>query len=243
MRLKTSILFCSVWITQLVFSQGSQHLGVFPTIDHSGTITDKLDYSLYYFGAFNLLNSEIAGVKEEPNFFAFYAEQALTYNVNPNLSFTGSYVYERQRPIESAYRNENRFYLQSTYKYKLKNTDLKHRLRYDGRFIEDRTTGESPYTSRLRYLFGVKTPINKEKNKMYFSLYNEFFFNLDKEATAIYGENWASAAIGYNLNKSNTIEAGPLYIFWVNNKQNDLQQFYYLQLTWVSHLDFRKKNS
>lgn len=70
----------------------SQHYGLFPTIDHSGTISDKLEYSLYYFGAFNLLNSEINGIQEDANFATFYAEQAITYNVNSKLSFSGSYV-------------------------------------------------------------------------------------------------------------------------------------------------------
>lgn len=227
-------------LTLTTSAQPSQHFGVFPTIDHSGTLTNKLDYSFYYFGAFNLTNSKINGVKQDANFFAFYAEQALTYKVNPNLSFTGSYVYERQYPLDSTYRNENRFYLQTAYKYDVNRTTIKHRLRFDGRYIENRFSGKSPFTSRLRYQIGLKTPLKKESDKIYFSMYNEFFFNLDKSATAIYGENWAYAGVGLKLNKSNSIEAGPLYIFWVNSKQNDLTQFYYLQLAWVSHLDFRK---
>ncbi len=243
MHFKYKILIAILLLTQITKAQTSYHFGAFPTIDHSGTLSDKFDYSLYYFGGFNLVNSEINGVKENANFFIFYAEQALTYKVNPKLSFTGSYVYERLYPTENNYRNENRFYLQSTYKYDLNRTTLKHRLRFDGRFIENRITSESPFTSRIRYLFGIKTPLKKESDKLYLSMYNEFFFNLDKSATAIYGENWAYAGIGYNINKSNAIEAGPLYIFWVNNKQNDLTNFYYLQLTWVSHLDFRKKKS
>lgn len=236
-------IFVLLISSKYFFSQPSQHFGVFPTIDHSGTINNKLDYSLYYFGAFNLLNSEVNGVKEKANLFAFYSEQALTFNATANLSFTGSYVYERQRPLESNYRNENRFYVQGAYKYDLNRTSLKHRLRFDGRFIENRITGDSPFTSRLRYQFGIKTPLQKESDKIYFSAYNEFFFDLNKSSTAIYSENWAYAGLGFKLNKSNTIETGPLYIFWVNNKQNDLTNFLYLQVTWVSHLDFRKQKA
>lgn len=240
MRLSKVVFVLLLLGSSNFFSQSSQHFGVFPTIDHSGTISNKLDYSLYYFGAVNLLNSEINGYKEPSNLFAFYSEQALTFNATPHLSFTGSYVYERQHPLENNYRNENRFYLQTAYKYDLGRTSLKHRLRFDGRFIQNRITGESPFTSRLRYQFGIKTPLKKESDKIYFSAYNEFFFNLNKSATAIYGENWAYAGLGFKLNKSNAIETGPLYIFWVNNKQNDLTNFGYLQVTWVSHLDFRK---
>lgn len=240
MKKKYKLVFTFLISIQFLNAQERQHFGVFPTIDHSGTLTDKLDYSLYYFGAFNLINSSINGIKEPSNFFAFYAEQALTYKVNSNVSFTGSYVYERQYPTDNNYRNENRFYLQTTYKYNLNRTSIKHRLRFDGRYIQDKITGKSPFTSRLRYQIGIKTPLKKDSNKIYLTAYNEFFFNLDKSATAIYGENWAYTGIGFNLDKNNTIETGPLYIFWVNNKQNDLSNFYYLQLTWINHLDFRK---
>lgn len=235
------LVFVFLISIQFLNAQESQSFGLFPTIDHSGTITDKLDYSFYYFGAFNVLNSSINNTKEPSNFFAFYGEQALTYNVNSNLSFTGSYVYERQHPTQDNYRNENRFYLQTSYKYNLNRTNIKHRLRYDGRFIEDRLTDKSPYSSRLRYQIGFKTPLKKDNDKIYLTAYNEFFFNLDKSATTIYAENWAYTGIGFNLDKNNSIETGPLYIFWVNNKQNDLTRFYYLQLTWINHLDFRKK--
>lgn len=241
MEFKKILLLLFLGTTCLSFGQNENRIGFFPTIDHSGTISDKLDYSLYYFAAFNMINSKVNGVKEPSNFFVFYSEQALTYNVNPNLSFTGSYVYERQYPTQNNYRNENRFYLQSAYKYNLNKTSIKHRLRYDGRFVQDRMSGTEPFTSRLRYLIGLQTPLQKNSDKLYLSMYNEFFFNLDKNAVAIYGENWVYAGIGYKIDKNNAIEAGPLHIFWVNNKENDLSKFYYLQLTWVNHLDFRKK--
>jgi hypothetical protein len=222
-------------------AQAQNHVGVFPTIDHSGIISDRFSYSLYYFGAVNLINEEVKGYKEPANLFAFYSEQALTYNVNSHLSLTGSYVYERQRPFATTYRNENRFYVQAAYKYNLNRTGLKHRLRYDGRFIEDRVTGDAPFTSRIRYQFGLTTPLQKTSDKVYFSAYNEFFFNLGKASVAFYGENWAYAGIGWKAPGAGSFELGPLYIFWVNDKQNNLSNFYYLQLTWATQLDFRKK--
>lgn len=214
--------------------------GAFPTIDHSGTFNNKWSYSLYYFGAFSLINPEIAGVKDEPHLNAFYSEQTLSFNVNKEWSFTGSYVYERQNAFRTTYRNENRFYIQTTYKYNLNLTNVKHRLRYDGRYIENRVTKETPYTNRLRYLIGLSTPFKKESDKVYFTAYNEFFFDLDKSSTAIYSENWAFAGFGFKTKSIGKFEIGPLYIFWVANKSNDLINFYYLQLTWVTHLNFKK---
>lgn len=225
---------------QAANAQSSHHIGFFPTIDHSGTLSNKWDYSLYYFGGLNIINSEMNGIKEPANFFVLYSEQALTYKLNSHLSFSGSYVFERQYPFETNYRNENRFYVQATYKFNLGRNTLKHRLRYDGRFIQNRLNGEAPFTSRLRYLFGIKTPLQKNKEQFYFSTYNEFFFNTYRSSVSIYGENWAAAAIGVQLNKSNAVEFGPLYIFWVENAKKEMSNFYYLQLAWVSHFDFRK---
>lgn len=241
---RLSLLFFSIVCSIIINAQNTHHVGLFPTIDHSGTLTRHLDYGIYYFGGSNLFNpiTEI-GESKGANFFVFYAEQSLTYKVTPKLSFTGSYVYERQHPAESNYRNEHRFYVQSAYKYNLKRTQLKHRIRFDGRFIENRLTNKISFSSRLRYQFAIKVPLKKKDDKLYFSAYNEFFFNLDKKTPAIYGENWAYAGVGYNFGKAGSLEAGPLYIFWVTNKQNDISNFYYLQLSWITYIDFTKKNT
>lgn len=225
-------------------AQSSGHFGLFPTVDHSGTISNKVDYSLYYFAGFNLINTEVNGIKDPANFFVIYSEQALSYKLNTHFSLTGSYVYERQRPTSSLlYRNESRFYLQGTYIYNLAHSAFKHRLRYDGRFIQNRLTSESPYTSRVRYLFGITTPLQKNADKLYLSAYNELFFNSYKATPTLYSENWAYAAVGMKTKHAGNFEVGPLYIFWVNNAQHDLTNFLYLQLTWVSHVDLRKNKT
>jgi hypothetical protein len=221
-------------------AQNTEIFGVFPTIDHSGRLSERWECSLYYFGAFNVINPEAGAVKDTPHPAAFYSEQAIHYNATKKLSFSASYVYERQNALRANYRNENRFYLQGTCEYALDRTTIKHRWRYDGRYIEDRQSGKAPYTNRLRYLAGFNTPLKKESDQLYFAAYNEFFFNLDKSATAIYGENWAFAGVGFKTKGKTTFEMGPLYIFWVSNKNNDLINFYYLQLSWITHLDFRK---
>lgn len=224
-------------------AQNSYQYGLFPTIDHTGTISKRFDYSLYYFGGFNLINRDENRVKQPANLFVCYAEQALTYKASSKLSFSGSYVFERQFPSKINYRNENRFYLQSTYLQQLNKETIKHRLRFDGRFIQNRSTGKSPFTSRIRYLIGINSPISKSNDKLYFSAYNEFFFNTYKDAATIYGENWAYAGIGYKSKHAGNFEVGPLYIFWVKNSRFDLDNFLYLQLTWATQLNWMKKQS
>jgi hypothetical protein len=43
--------------------------GLFPTIDHLGKLTNKLDYSLYYFGAFPLVNFNTSTSSDNARFF------------------------------------------------------------------------------------------------------------------------------------------------------------------------------
>ena len=73
---------------QTTLAQSTFVGGLFPTIDHSGTITKHLDYSLYYFCAFPLANIKKPDISKDANFLLFYSEQALTFNVNKHLSFT-----------------------------------------------------------------------------------------------------------------------------------------------------------
>lgn len=213
--------------------------GIFPTIDHSGSISQRLDYSLYYFGAFPLISLNKPTISENPNFLLFYSEQALTYTASPHLSFSGSYVYQRENVTQANYVNENRIHIQATLKHAFGNSKLKHRLRLDNRFIQNRNTGKSPYTHRLRYLIGIDVPIKTLKNNLYFTAYEEAFFNTYENAPAVFGENWAYAALGLRLNKIHKIEIGPIYISWYTGNNSWFNQ-YYIQCTWISNLNLKK---
>ena len=222
-----------------VKSQSTYVGGVFPTIDHSGDISNKVGYGLYYFAAFPLVNFNQPNMSKDANFLLFYAEQSLSYKLTNKLSLTGSYVYQRSNVTAQNYTNENRFYVQATYKHSVKKVNLKYRLRFDGRFIQDRVTNETPFTNRVRTLVGFDVPINE---KLYFTAYEEAFFNTFKNASVVYGENWAYAAIGRKINSRNKIEVGLLYITWNTGVSSWFNQ-YYAQVTWISHLDFRKKKA
>ena len=221
----------------LLSSQNLNIGGAFPTLDHSGTLTNKLDYSLYYFAAFPLVNMNTSVA--DPYFHLLYSEQALSYKLTGKFSITGSYVYQRANVVYDNYVNENRFYLQAKFKHAIQKINLTHRLRFDGRFIQNRLTSKTPFTHRLRYLIGMEIPINE---KFYFSAYEEAFFNTFQNPGAVYGENWAYAAFGKKLNERNKLELGILYITWDIGNNNWFNQ-YYLQITWISHLDLIKRNS
>lgn len=237
--MKKALLYIafSVIAFQNVFAQSTFVGGLFPTIDHSGTITTNLEYSLYYFGAFPLVNFKKPDISKDSYFHLFYSEQALSYNLNSKFSLTGSYVYQRADVVYDNYVNENRFYVQAKYKHSVSKVNLTHRLRFDGRFVHNRFTNETPFTHRVRYLIGIDVPINE---KLYFTAYEEAFFNTYENSSPIFGENWAYAALGKKINEKNKIETGILYVTWNTGKTNWFNQ-YYFQLTWISHIDFRKK--
>lgn len=233
---KLIIFLFIINLSNTLFSQSTSTFGLFPTINHGGSITRKWDYNFYYFSAFNLAGK---GVNHSPHLFIFYSEQALTYKFNHHWSLTGSYVREEFKDFDSInFRDENRFYAQGTYTYPINHTQFKHRLRYDGRFIQNHITKKAPYTSRIRYLFGLNTPIVKSE-KLYLSSYNEFFFNTYRNEEVTYSEDWLSCALGLKSKQMGNFEIGPLYIFWINN-QNRFTNLLYLQLTWSTHVNLIK---
>lgn len=238
-KLKRLIVVSLILCHYSLIAQNINHYGVFPTIDHTGVLSDRWSYGLYYFNAFNVVNEKGEGKEDRPGYFVFYAEQSLSYSLNKTLSVTGSYVYERQNPTRENHRNENRFYIQTTWKPEVDKTRLKFRVRFDGRFIQDPVTKERPFTSRVRFLLGGSRDITANK-KFYLTAYNEFFFDTYKDAPVTYSENWAYVGIGARTKKAGNWELGPLYICWVTNSDRDLLNFYYLQLSWITTLDFRK---
>lgn len=215
--------------------------GVFPTIDHSGKINNKADYSLYYFSSFSLINLKEENQNQNPNpyYHLLYAEHALHYNFTNKFIITGSYVYQRENVLRDNYLNENRFYTQIKYKQGFTKISFTHRLRLDGRFVENRITKKAPFTHRLRYLIGLDYTI---RENLYFTAYEEPFFNTSTISNPIYNENWAYCGLGGRVNAKNKLEIGLLFVTWnVGNKKWFNQ--YYLQITWINQIDLTKKDN
>ncbi len=209
--------------------------GIFPTIDHSGKLSDKWAYHSYIFAAIKPYSHQ--DQTDKSRMLYAYGEWGLTYSLTERLSATSAYVYERQQPFEGDYRNENRFHQQLTYQLPLsEKLTLKQRLRFDARFIENRATKQTPFTHRLRYLLGISQNITPS---VYWFAYSEFFFDTKNQFK--FNENWSALQIGKKIKARHAVELGYLYVGWVRNSQNDWLHQHYLQLTWVSRVDFSKK--
>ncbi|HYG50253.1 MAG TPA: DUF2490 domain-containing protein [Flavobacteriales bacterium] len=236
--MKTKLAIVFVMIASFAPGQNVSYYGIFPAIDHSAGLSKRFSYNVFIFDALKPYKSTINGFEDEAWSFYFYTEAGLSYSINSKLSFTASYVYERQNTFNTYYRNENRLFQQLTLKLPIGKAELKQRLRFDERFVQNRITREAPLTHRLRYLAGIKTPFS---DKLYGFAYTEFFFNTTPGAQNVLNENWSAAQMGIKLNTKNNFETGLLYVGWINNAQKDMLYQFYLQVTWVNNLDFSNK--
>ena len=219
---------------QSIHGQSRSVVGLFPTLDHSGPISPKLDYSFYLFGAHPLMNI-VPKFEWNNQILLFYTEQAIHYHWTPLIAFSGAYVFQKERINREVMSNENRIHFQATVKYQKNRFEIKNRIRWDHRWIGDPNSDQIFYSHRFRFLTGIKRPLKIASKTGYLSFSEEFFLNSSKNSSALFGENWMNTALGIEINEFNKIESGPLYITWKTADRSWLHQ-YYFQLTWVSRI-------
>jgi len=238
--------FFSIILLQLLsmnycYSQTHNIVGVFPTLNLKYDLSEKISVESYSFLSVLPIEKTIDNVEYPSHSGALYSELDFTYKVNSKFSLTGSYTYERVNPFENNYRNENRIWLQGTLESKFKNWKVKNRIRYDLRFINNRSTNETDFNPRARYLFGLSKPLRVKENSPVFSIYNEVFFNTFKDASAFYGENWFFSGIGFSLTRQTKIEVGYLNIAWVRDQSKNWLMQHFGQVTLTIDLTKAKK--
>lgn len=120
---------------------------------------------------------------------------------------------------------------------------LTNRIRFEERFIENKTTKQYPFSTRLRYQLGFNLPLKGhtlDKHEFYFNTYNKLYFSLTGVKNATYSENWSYAGCGYDLGKIGKIEIGYLLQVAVRNKQQNLRFLNLLPITWITNFGFNK---
>ncbi len=233
--MKTPILIVvfSIICVKKILAQNTTITGFFPTIDHSGKLNNRFSYNNYWFGSIK----PYASTEGSARALYLYAENGLTYKITDQFSFTNSYVYERQQPFEMNARNEHRLFQQITLNLPVNKANIKQRIRFDERWIENIKNHQFQFSHRIRYLLGSAISFSE---KYYLLSYTEFFFNTTKGNKFQFNENWSILQLGYNINQNNAIEFGYLFIGWINDNQNNWFNQHYLQTTWVSKLNFNK---
>ncbi|MEM2159446.1 MAG: DUF2490 domain-containing protein [Candidatus Nitrosotenuis sp.] len=141
------------------------------------------------------------------------ARPAIGYQVTPNLSLWGGYLFQATtyKGSTNHYWNEHRVFEQATYKDKFGDLDFTSRTRFEQRNFD---VADSGTALRVRQQFRVDYPLHI--GGTYVAAYDEVFFNLNNEynsATNIktgFDQNRAWVGLGYKFNDHFKAETGYL---------------------------------
>lgn len=138
----------------------------------------------------------------------------VTYRLDSTkVKFTAGYAHIQIGDYGSAknYRTEHRFYEEAILPQKIGRFYLRHRFRYEQRFVEDQN-----FRTRYRYNFFMNIPLNKQvisPGTVYLALYNELFINGQRnigygKTVEVFDRNRAYSAVGYHWMPGLKIQAG-----------------------------------
>jgi len=142
----------------------------------------------------------------------------VNYKLNSKVNFTAGISYA---DADTAYQSpselltEFRLYEDINVNYKLGDFKLRHRFRFEHRFIEKNTVKSTE--NWLRYDINAAYPLS-EKWNMY--VFNEIFFNFKGD---LISQNWTGAGFLYKLNNAVKFKAGYFYQKLQNIGFNRLQ--------------------
>lgn len=138
---------------------------------------------------------------------------------NNNISLGYDYILDQQYDAlgdKSIENNEHRIYQQFITKQRFGRFYLKHRYRFEERFIN------SAFKFRFRYALFFNIPINHkdfENNTWYVSAYNELFLTNTNNR---FDQNWLYGGLGYKINKTLSMELGYMNQSFVGNNRDQL---------------------
>ncbi len=233
--MKTLVFVMLLLFSGAIFAETQQLYGFRPQISLTKVVSDRWDFNVFSSNNSNL-NDTTYGKTQFPADIQHYFQTSPIYKYSPDLNFVFlGYIYQRTNPFSDDYVNENRLFQQVIYGTDSVFGRLTHRVRLEERFIHNRTTGETPFSTRLRYQVALLVPLQGselDNGEFYFNIYNEFYFNLTGARNALYSENWSYAGIGYQTLEHGRVEVGPLIQRSVINQQHDIRYIDLLQVNW-----------
>ncbi len=155
-RIPTSLAmstFCT-----FLSAQDCKIFGFFPTLNHSGELSDRWSYNVYLFDAIKTSDDGRENAKVPNGSFYAYAEVGGTYNLAERWYATASYVHEQKSSFEPTARMEHRLFQQLIFKPAKGRFEPKLRLRFDERWIRTHDADASAFHSRLRLLGDLTWP-------------------------------------------------------------------------------------
>ncbi|WP_018342636.1 DUF2490 domain-containing protein [Cytophaga aurantiaca] len=227
-----------------VQAQNLSFYGFLPAISQTGRISNKIDYNFFASTTIDAFKSIQNNVEYPAKDFQLYIQPSVIYKFSPDFNVAASYTYQRNNPLTGDYSNEHRLWQQCIFSKSLKKTRITNRFRFEERFIQNRETGEYPFSTRLRYQLGLNLPLQGKTldvKEFYFNAYNEFYFSLTGAKNAIYSENWTYSGIGYKMSNATKLEMGYLLQIAARDKQQDLRFLNLLQVSLITNFDFKQK--
>lgn len=193
----------------------------------SCSYAQKLESALLYYGQTKFTNSKF-GIYHELQIrdFQFGGDHNQTlirvggqYQIKPNLTATlgYGYIYSELKGAPNNPFNEHRIFQDLVWTHNLQSTRIRHRLRLEERFIEDRDV-----YGRARYCLFADIPLSEKKfaaGGTYIALYEEVFINaFQPEPLKTFDRNRLYAGVGYKVKDNLGIQVGSMLQHVGSNK-------------------------
>jgi len=214
--------------------------------NQTGKIKNNISYNLFVSTTENTFSKTISNTYYPAQDLQLYIQPSLMYVLNSGWNMAAGYTYQRDNPFKENFNNEHRLWQQCMFLHGLNKARVSHRVRFEERFIEQRSNHKYPLSTRLRYQLGCQIPLQGEKTdpkELYLNTYNESYFSLSESRNATYSENWSYLGIGYHMGRMGKLETGYLLQIAVRNKLHNIRVLNLLQVAWITHFDFFKKKS
>jgi hypothetical protein len=240
---------CLVWLVLTatgLYAQDLTFYGGLLALNHTGRVAHKFDLNFFASTTVDAFTRRIQGVEYPARDLQLYIQPSIVYRHSGNLSFSGSYTYQRNNPLEPTFVNEHRLWEQVLVGHSLAKGRLTHRFRYEQRFIQDRALNQFPFSTRLRYQVALSVPLQGptlEGNECYLAAYNEFYFSLSGQRNALYSENWAYLGVGRTFKNNSRLEMGYLFQSARRNLNHDNRYLHLLQVMWITNFSLQKRGS
>jgi len=202
-------------------------------LSQTGRISDTFDYNLFVSSTYNFTPVTFKGKTVPSRDTQLYLQPSVIYKYSPNLNLGLGYAFQKNNPLSHDFSDENRVWQQTVVSHELGKGRMTHRLRFEERFIHDRTTGGDPMSTRARYQLGYSIPLEGKQldpGEFYINTFNEIYLSLAGKKNATYSENWTYLGLGYWISGVGRLELGPGYQTAVINTDGDRRNFLVLQL-------------
>lgn len=169
----------------------------------------------------------------------------LNHEATDNFTFTLGYDWVvsfpyGEQPIPQKI-TEHRITTQAVVRNKISNVLIKHRYRFEQRYIGSTNTQSR---QRLRYRLILDIPLKGKviDNRSFFlSLFNETFINVgNRVENHIFDQNWVYGGLGYKIDGSSSIKIGYMNQYIVKGDNNHRENNHTIQASISKNFNFLK---